>query len=64
MEDRRFTEVDLRAMFENAVRVRPDAVTGRWVVETRFRSKRWEIIVEPDHQARVLVVITAYAIGR
>lgn len=24
-----------------------DIVEGRWVIETRFRSERWEVIVEP-----------------
>jgi len=63
MEDRRFTEIDLRDMLESAVEVRPDVVTGRWVIVTKFRRGRWEIIVEPDSSARVLLVITAYAKG-
>ena len=59
MEDRRFTEIDLRTMLENAARLRPDAAEGRWIVETRFRSSAWEIVAEPDQEARLLVVITA-----
>ena len=63
MEDRRFTEIHLRDMLEKAIEVRPDVVPGRWVVETRFRRRLWEVIVEPDISARVLLVITAYARG-
>ena len=36
-EDRRFTEVDLRTMFERATSYRPDLVEGRWVILTRHR---------------------------
>lgn len=63
MEDRRFTEVDLRGMIDRAIGARPDTVAGRWVIEARFRRLFWEIIVEPDSHARVPVVITAYARG-
>ena len=61
MEDRRFTEVDLRSMLERARRFRPDVVEGRWIIETRHARRRWEVIVEPDDHAALLVVVTAYA---
>jgi hypothetical protein len=35
MEDREFTEVDLRAMLEQAAGHYVDVVEGRWVIETR-----------------------------
>jgi len=60
MEDRRFSEVDLRAMLQRATSFRRDVVKGRWVVVTRHRRRPWEVIVEPDPGARVLVVVTAY----
>lgn len=60
MEDRRFTEIDLRAMLSRAARLRPDPLPGRWLVETRHRRRRWRVIVEPDSALRVLVVVTAY----
>ena len=60
MEDRRFTEVDLRTMLSRAMALRTDVVPGRWVAATRFRRADWEIIVEPDEGGRILVVITAY----
>lgn len=64
MADRRFTEVDLRRMLQSAIRLRRDVPDGRWVVTTRHRRARWEVIVEPDRDAAVLVVITAYPAER
>ena len=60
MVDRRFSETDLRQMLERAKTYRRDVVKGRWVVVTRLRRERWEVIVEPDPGAELLVVITAY----
>jgi len=60
MEDRRFTEVDLRDMLERATGLQRDIEPGRWVVTTRCRRQRWEVIVEPDVDVQRLVVITAY----
>lgn len=60
MEDRRFTEVDLRTMLQRAQGVERDVVPGRWLVRARHRRRAWEIIVEPDASAQLLVVITAY----
>jgi hypothetical protein len=48
MEDRTFTEVELRLMLEHATGFRRDVVDGRFVVETRFRARHWEVVVEPD----------------
>lgn len=62
MDDRRFTEIDLRRMLERATGYREDVVEGRWVIETRHRGKAWEVIVEPDSDRRLLVVVTAYAV--
>ena len=62
MLDRRFTEVDLRRMLEHASGYRPDVVDGRWVIETRHSRKDWEVIVEPDGEQRLLVVVTAYPV--
>ena len=62
MEDRRFTEIDLRRMLQRASGYREDVVEGRWVIETRHRGKAWEVIVEPDLEGRLLVVVTAYPV--
>jgi hypothetical protein len=62
MTDRRFTEIDLRRMLERATGYRPDVVEGRWIVEMRHRRRAWEVIVEPDQERRLLVVVTAYPV--
>jgi len=64
MVDRRFTEVELREMLEAAEGYRTDIVEGRFVIETRYRRKHWEVVVEPDAVVRRLVVVTAYPLGR
>ena len=62
MDDRRFTEIELRQMLERALGYREDVAEGRWVVETRHRRKAWEVIVEPDQERQLLVVVTAYPV--
>jgi hypothetical protein len=62
MEDRRFNEVDLRAMLERASSYGPDVVEERWGIETRHAGRVWEVIVEPDADLRLLVVVTAFAV--
>ena len=62
MLDRRFNEVDLRRMLEHASRYRADVVESRWVIETRHSRKDWEVIVEPDEEQTLLVVVTAYSV--
>jgi hypothetical protein len=64
MEDRQFTEVDLRSMLQEAYDFRPDVVEGRFVIASRRTGRGWEIIVEPDFEESLLVVITAYPIDR
>ena len=63
LEDRGFTEVDLRQMREHAARFRPDVVDGRFVIEPRFRGRPWEVVVEPDEVEHLLVVVTAFGVG-
>ena len=62
MEDRGFTEVDLREMLERAAGYRPDLVEGRFVIEARSKGKKWEVVVEPDQVEHLLVVVTAYGV--
>jgi len=64
MEDRSFSETDLRLMLEGAILLKPDLVEGRHVVETRHGGRAWEVIVEPDEIDRLLVVVTAYPVDR
>lgn len=64
MEDRDFTEVDLRGMLERATGFRPDVVEQRFLIETRLRGREWEVIVEPEVETSLLIVITAYCCDR
>lgn len=62
MDDRHFSEIDLRRMLERASRCREDVMDGRWVIETRHKRMVWQVIVEPDAERRLLVVVTAYPV--
>ncbi len=62
MSDRRFTEIELRRMLERATGYRPDVVEARWAIETRHRRRAWEVIVEPDWERQLLVIVTAYPV--
>ena len=62
MVDRSFNEADLRLMLEGATGYHADYELGRWVIETSHAGRSWEVIVEPDLQERVLVVVTAYPV--
>ena len=64
MVDRDFTEVDLKAMLENAEAYSADVVEGRWLIETRHGRNPWHVIVEPDPVELLLVIITAYPVDR
>jgi hypothetical protein len=64
MEDRDFTEVDLREMLAAASAYRPDVLPDRFVITTRHDGRAWEVIVEPDEHERLLVVVTAYHVAR
>lgn len=60
MEDRGFNEVELRAMLQDALGYRQDAVEGRWIIDARLRGRSWEVVVEPDDVEQLLVAVTAY----
>jgi hypothetical protein len=49
-------------MLERATGYRRDVVEGPWVIETRHRRRPWEVIVEPDRERQLLVVVTAYPV--
>ena len=62
MRDRGFTEVDLRAMFQDATGYHKDVLESRWVVETRHREAKWKVVVEPDEAELKLVAVTAFPV--
>lgn len=60
MEDRDFDEIALRNMLHNATGYEPDIVEGRYAIRTKHGGRPWEVIVEPDEDHELLVVVTAY----
>ena len=62
MSDREFSEIDLRIMLENASDYTRDIVEERWIIRTKHQGRKWEIIVEPDFEEKLLVVVTAYPV--
>ena len=62
METRGFSEVELRQMLALAEGWRPDFVAGRFLINTSFRGRDWEVVVEPDEMDHLLVVVTAYQV--
>jgi len=61
MEKRDFTDIELRRRIEYARSYRRDEdADGRWVIETRFRRRQWEVVVEPIPEKKILEVVTAY----
>ena len=60
MEDRGFSETDLRSMFVRAVLLIPYRIPDRWVVSTRHQDRRWLVVLELDVVRLALVVITTY----
>lgn len=63
MEQRGVTEVELRGMLERATGLRPNVVEGRFMIDVRRQTRPWIVIVEPDAEARLLVVVTAYEVS-
>jgi len=60
MAQRDFNEIDLRRMLSNAYTFYHDKEAGRFIIRSKRHGNKWEIIVEPDYEERLLVVITAY----
>jgi len=62
MQDRRFTEVDLRTMLERASKLERDVALDRWRILARHQGRAWRVVLDPDAELRILVVVTAYPI--
>ncbi|MCI0364996.1 MAG: DUF4258 domain-containing protein [Phycisphaerales bacterium] len=62
MQERGFSEVDLRAMLDDATGYRESAMPGRFCIEMTWLSEPWEVVVEPDELEQSLIVVTAYRI--
>jgi hypothetical protein len=60
MEERGISELELRTMLEDASSMSPAVRSGRWLVETRYAGRRWNVVLEPDVDERLLFVVTVY----
>ena len=58
MEQRGVTEVEVRAMLENATGFEPNVVEGRFAIHARRLQSPLVVIVEPEADAKLLVVVT------
>ena len=64
MEQRGVTEVDVRAMLERATTYEPSVVEGRFMIQSVHKQHPWIVIVEPDVEAKLLVVVTSYEVSK
>jgi hypothetical protein len=63
MEERQFSEVELRAMLADATRIDFARRPGRFLVATLHSGKAWAVVLEPDEDERLLYVVTAFPQG-
>lgn len=63
MQQRGVTEVDVRAMLERATAFEPSVVDGRFMIHVGRDARPWIVIVEPDIDASLLVVVTTYEVS-
>lgn len=59
MQQRGVTEVSCGLCW-SATGFRPNAVEGRFTIDVRHQARPWKVIVEPDAEAWLLVVVTVY----
>jgi len=60
MEERGFSELELRAMLTDARAITPSRRSGRWLISTNLGDHPWVVVVEPDPDHQITYVITAY----
>jgi len=63
MEQRSVTELDVRAMLERATVFEPSVVEGRFMIQVAKNNRPWIVVVEPDSDASLLVVVTVYEVS-
>ena len=64
MEQRGVTEVEVRAMLEKATGFEPNVVKGRFMIHVRHLQGAWVVIVEPDADGKLLVIVTVYEVSQ
>jgi len=62
MHERVFNETDLRAILSEAIAITEQA-HGTFVVSSSHENKPWEVIVVPDFEKQLIVVISAYPLS-
>lgn len=60
MEERGFSEIELRTMLDSASKLIPARRPGRWLIHTRRARHPWVVVVEPDLDGKILMIVTAY----
>jgi hypothetical protein len=60
MEERQFSEVELRTLIAKATRVSGARRPGRFIVACRHQAGPWTVVIEPDPAAQLLFVVTAF----
>ena len=50
-------------MLERATGFEPAVVEGRFMIHARHAQRPWDVIVEPDVEVRLLVVVTVYEVS-
>jgi hypothetical protein len=60
MEEREFTELELRRMLDHPTSITPGRFPGRFQVATRFHGGPWIVVLEPDSDDRLVWVVTAF----
>ena len=55
--------MDVRAMLERATGFEPSVAEGRFMIHVAKNNRPWIVIVEPDTDATLLVVVTAYEVS-
>ena len=62
MLDRDFTEVELRELLQRATDLQSARQEGRWYVLAQEPRGQWKIVLEPETESKLLVVVTAYMV--
>ena len=63
IEERGFTEIDVRTILEEATAATPSRREGRWMVPGQLRGRTWVVVVEPEPEEQLTYVVTAYPRG-
>ena len=50
-------------MLERATAFEPSVVEGRFMIQSLKSNRPWIVIVEPDNDASLLVIVTAYEVS-